>query len=246
MTTTRELIRPVIGLSGHRDQAAWAHWDTSTDLLHATYVDSVISAGGQPVILPTANGVTPDVVSRLDGLIITGGPDVSPALYGHEPHLETAATHPERDRNELAMLERALDLKIPVLAICRGAQLLNVWAGGTLEQHLPGDPARLDHGAGGVFAERQIRVLPDTWMHAAVGASTESSCHHHQAVDRLGAGLVATAFAEDGTVEAFERPGASIAIAVEWHPEETGGGPIFAAFVAAAANRRHPLDGSRI
>ena len=131
------LHRPLIGLSSYREEARWGTWDASADLLPATYARSVEAAGAVAVLLPPQVHGADSVVKRLDGLIISGGPDVEPERYGAEPHARTVRTRPERDAWELALLDAAETLNVPTMGICRGMQLMAVRAGGTLEQHLP-------------------------------------------------------------------------------------------------------------
>jgi putative glutamine amidotransferase len=226
---------PLIGLSTYLvESARWGVWDLPSALLPAGYHRLVQRAGGRPVLLPPdVPGAAADLVDRLDGAVIAGGPDVEPARYGAERDPRCGPPAPERDAWELALIAAALDRRVPLLAICRGMQLLNVALGGTLHQHL-------DHHAGppGVFAEHPVTVVPGTALAAVLSdapALLPVPTYHHQAVDRLGTGLVASAHAADGTVEALELPGAgSFALGVQWHPEADGDPRLMAALVTAA------------
>jgi putative glutamine amidotransferase len=233
--------RPVIGITAHRGLAKWAFWQRDTDLLTATYADAVAAAGGCPVLLP-ARPEVPPVVSRLDGVVLSGGPDLDPALYGEPAHPQTLAARPERDAAELAVLATAARGGIPVLAVCRGAQLLNVWCGGSLEQHIYDVPGRLHHGEGGEFSTRDVSISDGSWLAQVIGRDAKVPCHHHQAVGRLGRGLQAVAWAEDGTVEAIELDGPGTVIGVQWHPEEDSSSALFEGLVREAASTRDSAE----
>jgi anthranilate synthase component 2/putative glutamine amidotransferase len=226
-------MRPLIGITTYREQARWGFWDVPAVLLPASYADAVSEAGGDPVLLPTAS-VTADVVPRLDALVLAGGADVDPARYGSEPGPHTVATRPDRDATEVALLQAALDRDLPVLAICRGMQLLNVLLGGTLVQHLPDVAGAQPHQLGlGLFAEREVRTAPGSAVHGILGPEARVDCHHHQALDTIAEGLTASAWAEDGLVEAVEVPGRRFCLGVQWHPEAGTDGRLFDALMAA-------------
>ena len=228
------MTRPLIGISTYREPARWGSWDVPAVVLPATYADAVAESGGEPVLLPTA-AVTPGVVRRLDGLVLAGGADLDPALYGAPPGPHTTAPRPDRDATERALLEQALDVQLPVLAVCRGLQLLNVVLGGDLEQHLPDRPGVGTHDPGpGRFAPHEVVCTPGSRIAALVGERVEAHCHHHQAAGRVADALVVTARAEDGTVEAVERPGEAFCLGVQWHPEAGRDRRLFAGLVAAA------------
>ena len=227
-------MRPLIGISTYREQARWGAWDVPAVLLPASYGDAVLAAGGEPVLLPTGSG-TAEIVVRLDGLVLAGGADVDPAHYGAAPGPHTVGLRPERDAAELALLQAALARDLPLLAICRGMQLLNVTLGGTLVQHLPDVPGTGSHQQSpGVYAQREVRTAPGTELDRLVGPSLSVDCHHHQALDRIAEGLTASAWAEDGVVEAVEDPGRRFCLAVQWHPEAGSDRRLFDALVAAA------------
>ena len=234
-------MRPLIGISTYREQARWASWDVPTVLLPATYVDAVADAGGDPVLLPTG-AVTSTAVARLDGLVLAGGADLDPDRYGQEPGPHTLVVRPDRDAAELVALQTALAQDVPLLAICRGMQLLNVALGGDLVQHLPDRPGVGCHDPGpGRFTRRSVRTAPGSCVHRLLGPTAAADCHHHQALERVAAGLTPTAWAEDGTVEAVESPDRSFCVAVQWHPEAGTDRRLFAAHVAAARERRHAV-----
>lgn len=235
--------RPLIGLTAYREPASWGVWqDRLVTMLATGYTDSVRRGGGVPVLLPPAAGVTgladdaAVVVDSLDGLILTGGPDVDPARYGQDPHPTTGAPRRERDAWEFALLAAALDVELPVFAICRGLQVLNVGLGGTLHQHLP-DVVHSDRHApqSGAHGRHTVRIEPGSRIGRLVGTGLDIATYHHQSVDRLGPGLVATAWADDGIVEAVEHVEHPWVVGVQWHPEVDGDADVrlFEGFAAA-------------
>jgi putative glutamine amidotransferase len=230
--------RPVIGICTAIESAAWGVWrDLDANVSQRTYSVGVSEAGGMPVLLP-ADDVTaesPDqLLDLLDGLVLSGGSDLDPATYGSEPAPETAGWRPERDRFELALARRALDRELPVLGICRGMQLLNVACGGTLEQQLA--DAELHLHTPGQFTDHEVRLEPGSLAARAVGAERVSvRSHHHQGIERLGDGLIASGWAEPGeTIEAIERPDRGWALGVLWHTEEDRMSPVLAALTTEA------------
>jgi putative glutamine amidotransferase len=200
-------------------------------MLPWSYINRVIDAGGAPVLLPPAPELVAEVANRVDGLLLTGGPDVDPAHYGAARDPRTQPPNPARDHAELAALAAAQARGLPVLAICRGAQLLAVARGGTLHQHLPEHAPKTP----GVFEPHSIRIDPDSRLGGALGATATVACHHHQGINRLGAGLVATAWNDEGGIEGAEDPSAPFVVAVQAHPEEPGEtAALFTAFIESA------------
>jgi putative glutamine amidotransferase len=233
-------IRPVIGLTTYLERAQTGIWDVDAGLLPHVYFDGVARAGGIAVLLPPqpVDDVVADrVVDSLDGLIITGGKDVDPTVYGQQPHPETDEPRRDRDAWEFALLDSAIRRRMPVLGICRGAQVVNVALGGTLHQHLPDVVGHSNHQLGdAVFNTSAVRTVPGTRLAALIGESTDAECYHHQAIADLGDGLVVSARGPDGVVEAIELPGENFVLAVQWHPEERLDDlRLFAAVVDAAA-----------
>jgi anthranilate synthase component 2/putative glutamine amidotransferase len=227
-------MRPLIGISTYREQARWGAWDVPAVLLPASYADAVATSGAEPVLLPTGS-VGADVVGRLDGLVLAGGADIDPTRYGALPGPHTVP-RPDRDAAELVLLHAALDRDLPLLAICRGMQLLNVALGGDLVQHLPDVPGAAAHQlAPGRFARRQVRTAPGSAVHRLLGQDASAECHHHQSLDRVAAGLTPSAWAEDGVVEAVEAAGRRFCLGVQWHPEAGEDRRLFTALVDAAA-----------
>jgi len=230
---------PLIGLSAYCEEARWAHWHKPAVLLPMDYAEQVTAAGGIPVLLPPLPGVAA-AADRLDGLLLTGGGDIDPGRYGAQPHPRTSRVSGPRDVAELELLAAATQAGLPVLGVCRGMQLVNVARGGTLCQHLPDDAGHAP--APGMFGSHPVRVAAGTRLAGildANGDGVEVPTAHHQAVDRLGEGLVATAWAEDGVVEAVETGagGDPFLLAVQWHPEAGTDSRLIEALVAAAAAR---------
>ena len=232
-------MKPVIGISAYCEQARWGVWDLRATLLPQTYLDAVAGAGGVPVLLPPMPGVE-DAVDRLDGLIISGGPDVEPDRYGAERDPHTRVIRPERDAAELALFSGALRAGIPVLGVCRGMQLMNVALGGTLIQHLPDAVGHDGHSpVPNGMGEHKVQVGESGCLAAIIGPGPLAvPTHHHQGIDRLADGLIATAWAEDGMIEAFEMDSGThpFAVAVQWHPEASTEHALFRALVDAAAS----------
>ncbi|MGV9954229.1 gamma-glutamyl-gamma-aminobutyrate hydrolase family protein [Streptomyces cellulosae] len=208
--------RPLIGISTYAESGVrWGVWQLDAALLPAGYPRLVQRAGGLAAMLPPdAPEHAAAAVGRLDGLVIAGGPDVEPVHYGAEPDPRTGPPARARDAWELALIRAALERGMPLLGICRGMQLLNVALGGTLVQHIDGHAE-----VPGVFGHHPVKPVPGTRYAEAVPEETPVPAYHHQAVDRLGTGLIPSAHAEDGTVEAVERPDGSWVVGVQWHPE---------------------------
>ncbi|NAZ76382.1 gamma-glutamyl-gamma-aminobutyrate hydrolase family protein [Kineococcus sp. T13] len=234
--------RPLIGLTTYLEPSRHGDWDVVSALLPAAYVDGVRAAGGRPVLLPPSGpqgpGWSDAEVSDLDALVLTGGGDVDPARYGQAPLASTGSPNPARDHHEISLVRSALRLGLPVLGICRGAQLLNVALGGTLHQHLPDVlDGRRHQASTATFARTQVRTEPGSRVRELLGAEVAVHCYHHQAVDRLAEDLRVAARAADGTVEAVEAadPAAGFLLGVQWHPEQDAADRrLFAAVVAAA------------
>ena len=233
------MATPVIGLSTYREQCRWGVWDQPADVLPAGYAHAVETAGGAPVLLPpSAPERAAAVVGRLDGLIISGGADVDPSAYGAEPHARTTGWRVDRDAWELALLDAADALGLPVLGICRGMQLMAVHAGGVLDQHTPELVGHEDHSPGGPrYGDVVIDTVAGSALRGYIGDRHEVGCHHHQSV-RTHPGFTACAFAADGTLEAMEKPDGPFRVAVQWHPETRADAGLFLALVTAASPPR--------
>jgi gamma-glutamyl-gamma-aminobutyrate hydrolase PuuD len=208
-------------------------------LVPADYVRAVEQAGGRPLLVPPSADGLEETLDAVDALIFSGGSDLDPDLYGQDPHPETFGVHEERDRAELALLEAALARDMPVLAICRGSQVLNVARGGDLVQHLPDVVGDEKHKhTPGTFADHDVELEPGTKLAAVLGHRAPVKSHHHQGFGRVGDGLRVAAHAEDGTVEAVEDPSHRFALGVLWHPEAGEDMKLFQGLVAAAAAYR--------
>jgi putative glutamine amidotransferase len=235
-------VIPLVGLSTYVAESTWGAWSRPAAVLPESYYELVASAGARPILLPPPRTAAlgpgfgaADVISVLDGLVLTGGGDVDPALYGETAQPSVGGVDPVRDESERALLAAALAVDLPVLAVCRGCQVLNVELGGTLYQHLPDVVGHEDHRrAPSVFGEIEVTTTPGSRTAEVFGAETAVLCSHHQSIDALGTGLVVTARSADGVIEAVELPGAFFVLGVQWHPEESGDQRPFAALVSAA------------
>ena len=231
------MTTPLVGLTTYREQAAWGVWHQRADVLPSQYAAAVEATGGVPVLLPPVAqpGAADVVVSRIDALVISGGADVDPARYGEDAHPRTAQWRADRDAWELALLDAAEAAGLPVLGVCRGMQVMAVHAGGVLDQHTPDLVGHEGHSPGGdAYGPVHVRTVGGSRVAALVGERLTVSCHHHQSV-RSHPGLVATASADDGTLEAFEAPGDRFRVGVQWHPETVDDVGLLAGLVRAAA-----------
>jgi len=235
-------VTPLIGVTTYVVDASWGSWERRAAVLPASYFELVAAAGGRPLLLPPTSAApdgpgaaADEAVAVLDGLVLTGGGDVDPLAYGEEPAPEVAGVDLARDESERALLSAALRLDLPVLAICRGCQVLNVELGGTLHQHLPHVVGHTEHrSAPYVFGDVEVATLPGSVTASVFGATPVVRCSHHQAIRDLGPGLVATASTADGVVEAVELSSARFVLGLQWHPEEGGDQRPFDALVEAA------------
>jgi putative glutamine amidotransferase len=234
-------MRPIIGITTYVEPASWGVWrDLPATLVPQAYVEAVTMAGGRAILLPP-DDLDADVVDVLDGLVLAGGADVGPELYGADPAPATV-TSPGRDSGEMLVLRRALAMDKPILGVCRGMQQLVIAAGGRLHQHLPDLLGHRGHGpAPGVYGENRAAITPGSRVAALLGDTAVVHCHHHQGVADPGT-LEVTARAEDGLPEAVEDPSRPFVLGVQWHPEVTRDEQLFGALVAAA--RPRALSGS--
>lgn len=232
--------RPPIGICAVRERAAWGFWDQDAALVAGTYLDAVRRGGGLPLLLvPEALGAgeVEALIGRVEGLLLVGGADLDPACYGQERSPLTEATYPLRDEFELALVRAAFQRDLPVLGICRGIQVLNVAAGGTLHQDLAEAGFAEHRPLPGSLDERtfhEVRFEADSLLAASAERATVNS-HHHQGIDRIGEGgrVVARSLADD-LVEAIEWPGLRHALGVQWHPEALELDTTIAGLVGAA------------
>jgi putative glutamine amidotransferase len=224
--------RPLIGISTYLEAGVrWRVWDMPAALLPAGYPRLVQRAGGLAAMLPPDGPEhAAEAVARVDGLVIAGGPDVDPARYGADRDPRTGPPAHARDTWELALIHAALASGTPLLGICRGMQLLNIALGGTLVQHLDGHAE-----APGVFGRHPVTPVPGTRYASIAPEETSVPTYHHQALDRLGTGLLPCAHAADGTVEAVELPAPRWALGVQWHPEMGEDPRVMHSLITAAA-----------
>jgi putative glutamine amidotransferase len=231
--------RPLIGITSHLEPARWGDWVREAVVSPASYARAVHRSGGVPVVLPPipGNGVT-DLVRGLGGLILSAGGDVNPQLYGERPDERTGDPDSRRDRFEFSIIRAAIEAKLPFLAICRGMQVLNVALGGTLIQHLPAEVGHDRHAPGpGIAGGHGVRISGDGKLGGILGTTAEVTASHHQAVQRLGTGLTAVAWADDQVVEGVELAGHPFGVGVQWRPEDGTDLRLFEALVQAAAQR---------
>jgi gamma-glutamyl-gamma-aminobutyrate hydrolase PuuD len=238
--------RPLIGVTTYRQTTSWWSWERDAAVVPGVYLDMIEESGGEALLLPPrGEGAVPAdtgrcsrVVSAIDALVLTGGGDLDAGCYGTRSDPRNGGTSRERDDLELGLLTAALDRDLPVLAVCRGLQVLNVCLGGDLVQHLPDRLRSPAHQPlPGAFGAISVVTEPGSLVRRLLGNRTEVLCSHHRSVDGLGAGLVVTARSEDGVVEAVELPGRRFVVGVQWHPEEAGDRRLFAGLVEAAAAR---------
>lgn len=250
-------MRPLIAVTGrHLQPGRVSRWMAGALASPRGYTDALDRAGAQPVLLPPALGdplaAAADLV-QFAGLVLTGGGDVDPAVYGQEPHPAVYGVDPALDAFEIALIDTALGLDLPVLAICRGHQLLNVARGGTLDQHITGEPGIQLHGdptaapVGGV--DHVVTVESGTRLAEALGTTRCSvRSHHHQAIADLAPKASRTAWTDDGVLEGYELADGWV-VSVQWHPEATASEDpvqqrLFDTFVQQAAARAAMLTSS--
>ncbi len=228
---------PVIGITTYLTSARFGVWEEDAALIPASYVRAVEEAGGRALLVPPSMNGIEETLDAVDGLLFSGGSDLDPELYRQDTHAQTNDVVPERDRAEIALLEAALERDMPVLAVCRGSQVLNVVRGGDLVQHLPDVVGDEKHKhTPGVFADHDVDLVQGTRAQEILGDHAPVKSHHHQGYGRLGEGLREAARAEDGTVEALEDPSRRFALGVLWHPEAGEDFALFKALVDEAGD----------
>ncbi|MDQ3822481.1 MAG: gamma-glutamyl-gamma-aminobutyrate hydrolase family protein [Actinomycetota bacterium] len=233
-------MRPLIGITTYApDEVRFGVWTMPAALIPLSYVRAIERSGGRPLLVPPSEDGVEETLDALDGLILSGGEDVSPETYGADRHPETRVVDPARDRAELALLEGALARDMPVLAVCRGSQVLNVARGGDLVQHLPEVVGDEKHRhTPGAFADHEVALEPASRLAMLLGERAPVKSHHHQGYGRIGDGLLAAAWADDGTVEGLEDPERRFAVGVLWHPEEGEDAALFETLVVEARRYR--------
>jgi putative glutamine amidotransferase len=234
------VTRPLIGITAYApEEVRWGVWNMPAALIPISYVRSIERAGGRALVIPPSSDGVEETLDAIDGLLFSGGEDLDPEQYGADAHPETKGVDADRDRAELALLSAALARDMPVLAVCRGSQVLNVARGGDLVQHLPevvGD-AKHKHTPG-TFADHDVTLDPASRVGSLLGERAPVKSHHHQGYGRLGDGLRESAWAEDGTIEGLEDPSKRFAVGVLWHPEEGEDAALFEALVEEAREYR--------
>jgi putative glutamine amidotransferase len=237
----------MVGVSTASARATWGSWtDAPTTLLLETYTNRLVEAGAAPVLLFSGSDPA-DIVDQLEGIVLVGGQDVDPAAYGAIRGPLTQEPDRRRDAFESALVEAATRGDLPLLAICRGLQVLNVTRGGSLHQHLPDLVGHKGHSPGlGLYGKTEVTIESGSTLARALAATTkEVDCYHHQAIDQLGRDLVVVGRANDGVVEAIEDPSSTFIVGVQWHPEVHGDEALFGSFVAACTARRRMSESGR-
>jgi putative glutamine amidotransferase len=229
-------MKPVIGITCYVEAARWGVWDVPAALLPQAYVEAVAAGGGLPVLIPPHGAADPEgLLDRLDAVVLAGGADIDPATYAESMHPATAGVRADRDAAELPLVIAALARNLPVLGICRGAQILNVARGGSLVQHLPDVVGHENHRPEtGVYGVHKVRTAAGSRIADAMGVSSIVRSYHHQGIGIVGEGLVPTAWADDDTVEGLEDPSLAFAVGALWHPEASADHRLFTALVTAS------------
>jgi gamma-glutamyl-gamma-aminobutyrate hydrolase PuuD len=232
-------MKPVIGITTYLTRAKFGTWEDDTALVPADYVRAIERGGGRALLVPPSDQAIEETLDSLDGVLFSGGADIDPEFYGQDAHPETKGIVPERDRGEFALLQAALARDMPVFAVCRGSQVLNVALGGDLVQHLPEVVGDEKHKhMPGMYGDHDVTIEPETRLAALLGDRAPVKSHHHQGFGRLGEGLRESARAEDGTLEALEDPSRRFTLGVLWHPEAGEDMRLFEAFVEEARGYR--------
>ncbi len=226
-------MRPLIGITTSVNRRDYETRDQAVVMLPHNYPEAIRRAGGMPVLIPEGE-VADSLLDSLDGIVISGGRDISPDLYDEEVHAKTVDVRPEQDISELALMRVALERDLPLLAVCRGHQLYCVEHGGRLHQHLPETPGFEQHGAtDGEWSEHGVHIEADSKLASIIGTKISGNSGHHQGVADAG-DLHVVGRTEDGLIEAVEDSSKKFCISVQWHPEMIGQHEIFDALIEAA------------
>jgi putative glutamine amidotransferase len=233
------VARPLIGITSYAEEIRWGVWVEDAALVPLSYVRAVERSGGRPLVVPPVENGLDETLDALSAVIFSGGGDIDPGLYDAQPHRETDAPRAARDAAELRLLQAALERDMPVLAVCRGSQVLNVARGGDLVQHLPDELGHDRHRhEPGSFSDHNVTVAAGSKLGTLLGGRAAVKSHHHQGYGRIGTGLREVAWADDGVVEGLEDPGKRFALGVLWHPEEGEDFALFQALVDEARRYR--------
>ena len=223
-------MKPIIGITCCMREAQYSDFVRHAAILPSAYVSMVDKAGGVPMIIPPAGDMT-SLLDSIDGLIVSGGPDISPANYNEE----TTEFYPEQDYSEMGLIERARERDMPLLGICRGMQILSVAHGGRMHQHLDTTPGHEGHGGFfGKSTEHGVVVEGDSQLAGIMGDSFTVNSLHHQGVSDAGSLDVSARADHDGLIEGVERRDKKFCIGVQWHPERKGHDLLFSALIQAA------------
>jgi putative glutamine amidotransferase len=227
-------LRPLIGITCFIRDTSYGKWNRNAAILPSAYLSAVERAGGIPMIIPPAGDMT-TLLDAIDGLIISGGPDVSPARYNQEPGPMTVEFYPNQDETEIDLISEALNRDMPLLGVCRGMQILSIANGGTLHQHLVDTPGHEGHGGyDGTSTDHSVIVEEDSLLCNVMGKSFTVNSTHHQGVADPGSLSISAVSGHDGLIEAVERRDKKFCLGVQWHPERKGHDLLFAALVEAA------------
>jgi len=227
-------MKPIIGITCCMREARYSDFVRHAAILPSAYISMVDKAGGVPMIIPPAGDMT-SLLDSIDGLIVSGGPDISPANYNEEPGPMTTEFYPEQDYSEMGLIERALERDMPLLGICRGMQILSVAHGGRMHQHLRHDPGHEGHGGFfGKSTEHGVVLEGDSQLANIMGDSFIVNSLHHQGVSDSGSLDVSARADHDGLIEGVERKDKKFCIGVQWHPERKGHDLLFSALIQAA------------
>jgi len=233
------VAKPLIGITTYVEPAAWGPWRLDAALIPYDYVRALEGAGARVLLVPPSSDGVEETLDALDGILFSGGADLDPASYGADAHPETDGVRPDRDAGELALLEGALGRDMPMLAVCRGVQVLNIARGGDLVQHLPDVVGNESHReTKGAFSDHPVRIENGSRLCGLLGDRAPVKSSHHQGLGKVGDGLRAVAWADDGTVEGLEDPERRFALGVLWHPEAGEDMKLFEALVAEACAYR--------
>ena len=227
-------MKPIIGITCCMREARYSDFVRHAAILPSAYISMVDKVGGVPMIIPPAGDMT-ILLDSIDGLIVSGGPDISPANYNEEPGPMTTEFYPEQDYSEMGLIERALERDMPLLGICRGMQILSVAHGGRMHQHLDTTPGHEGHGGFfGKSTEHGVVVERGSQLASIMGESFTVNSLHHQGVSDSGSLDVSARADHDGLIEGVERKDKKFCIGVQWHPERKGHDLLFSALIQAA------------